>query len=103
MITVAFYTLAERKIIDAIHKRNRSKCCWFFEVLQPFADALKAILKKQIKPLQAIFYLFLFAPILCFFKFINFKFTHSYFDEYLNFLFFFSISSFNVFGIIFAG
>jgi NADH:ubiquinone oxidoreductase subunit H len=36
-------------------------------------------------------------------NFICFQIDRSYFDEYLNFLFFFSISSFNVFGIIFAG
>jgi NADH-quinone oxidoreductase subunit H len=109
VITVAFYTLAERKIIAAIQRRTGPNVVGFFGVLQPFADALKAILKEQIKPLRAVFYLFLFAPILCFFlsllalNFICFKFTRSYFDEYLNFLFFFSISSFNVFGIIFAG
>jgi len=109
VITVAFYTLAERKIIAAIQRRTGPNVVGFWGVLQPFADALKAILKEQIKPLRAVFYLFLFAPILTFFvsllalNFICFKYTRSYFDEYLNFLFFLSISSFNVFGIIFAG
>ena len=109
VITVAFYTLAERKIIAAIQRRTGPNVVGFWGVLQPFADALKAILKEQVKPLRSVFYIFLFAPILAFFisliaiNFICFKYTRSYFDEYLNFLFFLSISSFNVFGIIFAG
>ena len=109
VITVAFYTLAERKIIAAIQRRTGPNVVGFWGILQPFADGLKAILKEQIKPLRAVFYLFLFAPMLTFFlsllalNFICFQIDRSYFDEYLNFLFFFSISSFNVFGIIFAG
>jgi NADH:ubiquinone oxidoreductase subunit H len=63
-------------------------------ILQPFADGLKAILKEQIKPLRAGFTLFIFSPILTFLlsllalNFMCFKFTRSYFDEYLNFFFF---------------
>jgi NADH:ubiquinone oxidoreductase subunit H len=109
VITVAFYTLAERKIIAAIQRRTGPNIVGVWGILQPFADALKAIIKEQVKPLRAGFYLFLFAPILTFFisllalNFLCFKFSRSFFDEYLNFLFFLSISSFNVFGIIFAG
>jgi hypothetical protein len=62
-------------------------------------DGLKAILKKQIRPVKAVFYIFLLVPIL---TFLYFKINKSYFDKYLNFLFFFSISSFYVFGIIFV-
>ena len=109
IITVAFYTLAERKIIASIQRRSGPNVVGIWGLLQPFADGLKAILKEQIKPLRATFYLFILAPILTFLisllalNFVCFKFTRSYFDEILNFLFFFSISSFNVFGIIFAG
>lgn len=109
VLTVAFYVLTERKIIASIQRRTGPNVVGWWGALQPIADGLKAILKEQIKPLRSVFYLFLFAPILTFLisllalNFICFKFTRSYFDEYLNFLFFFSISSFNVFGIIFAG
>jgi len=109
VITVAFYTLAERKLIAAMQRRTGPNIIGFWGLLQPFADGLKAILKEQFKPLRSVFYLFLFAPILTFFisllalNFICFNFTRSYFDEYLNFFFFLSISSFNVFGIILAG
>ena len=95
VITVAFYTLAERKIIAAIQRRTGPNIVGFWGILQPFADGLKAIIKEQIKPLRAVFYLFLFAPMLTFFlsllalNFICFQIDRSYFDEYLNFFFFF--------------
>ena len=95
IITVAFYTLSERKIIAAIQRRNGPNVVGLWGVLQPFADGLKAILKEQIKPLRAVFYFFIFSPILTFLlsllalNFICFKLTRSYFDEYLNFFFFF--------------
>ena len=95
VITVAFYTLAERKIIAAIQRRTGPNIVGFWGLLQPFADGLKAIIKEQIKPLRAVFYLFLFAPMLTFFlsllalNFICFQIDRSYFDEYLNFFFFF--------------
>ena len=94
VITVAFYTLAERKLIAAMQRRTGPNIIGFWGLLQPFADGLKAILKEQFKPLRSVFYLFLFAPILTFFisllafNFICFNFTRSYFDEYLNFFFF---------------
>jgi NADH:ubiquinone oxidoreductase subunit H len=107
IITVAFYTLAERKIIAAIQRRAGPNVVGMWGMLQPFADGLKAILKEQIKPLRAGFTLFIFSPILTFLlslsdlNFICFKFTRSYFNEFLNFFFFFSISFFNVFSFFF--
>ena len=86
IITVAFYTLAERKIIAAIQRRTGPNVVGIWGILQPFADGLKAILKEQIKPLRAVFYLFIFSPILTFLlsllalNFICFKITRSYFD-----------------------
>jgi len=59
VISVAFYTLAERKIIASIQRRTGPNVVGFWGVLQPFADGLKAILKEQVKPLRATFYIFL--------------------------------------------
>lgn len=109
VISVAFYTLTERKIIAAIQRRFGPNIVGPFGTLQAFADGLKAILKEQIKPTRSIFYLFIFSPILTFIlslfslNFICFSQASSYFDECLNFYFFFSISCFGILGIIFAG
>jgi len=78
-------------------------------ILQPISDGFKAVVKEQIKPLRNFFYYFLLSPFICFLislmllNFISFHYTRSYFDDYLNFIFFIGLSSFNVFGIIFAG
>jgi NADH:ubiquinone oxidoreductase subunit H len=77
--------------------------------LQPLVDGAKAIFKEQIKPLRSFFYFFILSPFICFLislmllNFISFYYTKGYFDEILNFIFFLSLSSFNVFGILLAG
>ena len=109
LIVVAFYTLTERKLIASIQRRTGPNVVGYGGLLQPLIDGLKAILKEQIKPMRNLFYLFILAPFICFLlsllliNFIAFYYTRTYFDEYLNSIFFISISSFNVFGIIFAG
>ena len=110
LITVAFYTLTERKLIASIQRRKGPNIVGGPNgLLQPLVDGFKAILKEQIKPLRNISYFFIISPFICFLtsliliNFMNLFHTSSYFDEYLNTIFFLSISSFNVFGIIFAG
>ena len=109
LVSVAYYTLAERKIIAYIQRRKGPNIVGFWGLLQPIIDGLKAIFKEQIKPLRNLTYLFILAPFICFLisltllNFLSFSLTKGYFDEYLNMIFFLSISSFNVFGIIFAG
>ena len=109
IICVAYYTLAERKIIASIQRRKGPNVAGIFGILQPIIDGVKAILKEQTKPLRSFFYFFLIAPFVCFFlslillNFLSFNYTRGYFDEYLNMIFYLAISSFNVFGLIFAG
>ena len=110
LITVAFYTLTERKLIAAIQRRKGPNIVGGpGGLLQPLVDGLKAILKEQTKPLRNLGYFFILAPFICFLvslilvNFMNLFHTSSHFDDYLNTIFFISISSFNVFGIIFAG
>jgi len=109
LISVAYYTLTERKIIASIQRRSGPNVVGIFGLLQPLIDGFKAIMKEQIKPLRSFFYFFIMAPFICFLislmllNFISFFSTRGYFDEILNFIFFLSLSSFNVFGILLAG
>lgn len=66
LITVAFYTLGERKIMGGIQRRKGPNVVGFHGVLQPLADGLKLILKENIIPLKADKYLFFLAPIISF-------------------------------------
>jgi len=66
LLAVAFATLVERRIMGAMQRRQGPNVWGLFGVLQPFADALKLILKEPILPSSADQPLFLWAPILAF-------------------------------------
>src|SRR4051812_28426154 len=66
LIGVAYLTLAERKVLAAMQMRKGPNVVGPFGLLQPFADALKMLMKETIVPSGANRYLFLFAPMLTF-------------------------------------
>jgi NADH:ubiquinone oxidoreductase subunit H len=72
IISVAFFTLAERRVMGSIQRRKGPNITGFWGVLQPFADALKLIVKEIIIPKRANKFLFLLAPFLTlYFSFIG--------------------------------
>ena len=66
LISIAFFTLAERKIIASIQRRKGPNVVGFLGLLQPFADGLKALIKELIIPYQANRFLFILAPSITF-------------------------------------
>jgi NADH-quinone oxidoreductase subunit H len=72
LISVAFFTLFERKVMASIHKRRGPNVVGFLGVLQPFADGLKLLIKETIIPSKANKVIFILAPIVTLFlSFIN--------------------------------
>jgi NADH-quinone oxidoreductase subunit H len=61
-IAVAFFTVAERKILGAIHRRRGPNMVGFWGLLQPIADALKLFLKELLIPVKSNRFIFLAAP-----------------------------------------
>ena len=67
LISVAYLTLAERKIMGAIQQRTGPNVVGFFGLLQPLADGLKLLLKETVVPTNANTFGFVFAPVLTLF------------------------------------
>lgn len=66
LMAVAYLTLIERKILGFVQRRQGPNVTGFFGLLQPFADALKLLIKEIVQPIQANPALFLLAPVISF-------------------------------------
>src|ERR1700753_2735424 len=62
LLTIAFFTLAERKIIAAVQRRKGPNVVGYWGLLQPFADGVKLVLKELIIPYQTYRFIFIFSP-----------------------------------------
>jgi len=109
LISVAYLTLAERKIMGAMQQRSGPNVVGFLGLLQPLADGLKLLLKETVIPTNANTFSFVFAPILTLFlslfgwSLIPFSLSAWFVDVNLGVLFLFAISSLGVYGIILSG
>jgi NADH-quinone oxidoreductase subunit H len=109
LLSVAYLTLAERKIMGAMQQRNGPNVVGFFGLLQPLADGLKLLLKETVIPTNANTFGFVFAPILTLFLslfgwvMIPYSLTGFFVDIDLGLLFLFAVSSLGVYGIILSG
>ena len=63
LLSVAFMTIIERKQLAAHQRRVGPNTTGYYGILQPFADALKLILKETVIPSQSNKVLFYLAPI----------------------------------------
>ena len=109
LIAVAFFTVAERKIMGAIQRRRGPNVIGYMGLLQALADGLKLFVKETTLPSNSNLVVFLLAPMLSFIlSLINWAvipFSSNLVIADINFgiLYLFAISSLNVYGILLAG
>ena len=63
LLAVAFMTIIERKQLAAMQRRVGPNTTGAYGILQPFADALKLILKENVIPAQSNKIIFYLAPV----------------------------------------
>jgi NADH:ubiquinone oxidoreductase subunit H len=66
LLTIAFYTIGERKAMGSIQRRKGPNVVGFWGLLQPIADGLKLIVKEIVIPRKANVPVYLAAPTLTF-------------------------------------
>lgn len=109
LLSVAYLTLAERKVMALSQRRKGPNVVGFWGVLQPLSDGLKLFLKATVLPSNSNTLLFLFSPILTLsisflgWAVIPFDLGLVLSDLDLGILYLLAVSSLGVYGIIFSG
>jgi NADH-quinone oxidoreductase subunit H len=112
ILIMAFYTLAERKVIGWMQSRrgpNRVNLFWIPGLGQPFADVVKLLFKEIVIPADANKFLFLVAPFLALvpalaiWAVIPFAPERTFADIDAGLLYVLALTSMGVYGVILSG
>jgi len=109
LIGVAYFTLAERKLLSSIQRRKGPDVVGFLGLLQPLADGLKLFSKETIIPSNADKILFLIAPLITFilslmlWGILPVGSSMIFSNLPLGIIYIFAVSSLEVYGVILAG
>ena len=109
LISVAYFTLAERKILGAIQRRRGPNVIGAFGLLQPLSDGFKLLVKETVLPSNANRLLFILSPILTFvislvgWAVIPYDKFSVLAEMNIGVLYLFAVSSLGIYGIIVSG
>jgi NADH-quinone oxidoreductase subunit H len=109
LVAVAYFTLAERKVIASIQRRRGPNVVGIWGLLQPLADGLKLLVKESIFPSNSNIIIFVLAPVITFllsllgWAVIPFGYTMVLSDLNVGLLYIFAVSSLGVYGILTSG
>lgn len=109
LISVAYFTLAERKILGAIQRRRGPNVVGVYGLLQPLSDGFKLLVKETVLPSNANQFIFILSPMLTFtislmgWAIIPYSKYSFLADMNIGILYLLAISSLGVYGIIMSG
>jgi NADH:ubiquinone oxidoreductase subunit H len=109
LASIAYLTLAERKMMGSIQRRVGPNTVGFYGLLQPLSDGLKLLLKERVVPSSSNSSLFVLAPCISLtlsiiaWASIPFAKGIALADLNLALLFVMAVSSLSVYGILLAG
>jgi NADH-quinone oxidoreductase subunit H len=109
LISIAFLTLLERKVLAGTQQRRGPNIVGFFGILQPICDGVKLLLKEVIIPFNSNKIIFYLSPVFVFFisilswSFIPFNSAYYSYNLSTSIFCYFAIASLGVYGIILAG
>ena len=109
LISVAYFTLAERKVLGAIQRRRGPNVVGVFGILQPLSDGLKLFVKEAVVPSNSNKAIFQASPVVTFlvslvgYAIIPFDKFSVYSDINLGIIYLFAVSSLGIYGVIMSG
>lgn len=107
MLSVAFFTLFERKVIGLFHLRLGPNKVSFIGLVQPLLDALKLFTKQNLSPLRANKLVYHLAPqiglFLAYFVWLTLPNVYLIVSINYSLVLFFCVGSVIVFSVLIAG
>ena len=109
LISVAYFTLAERKILGTIQRRRGPNVIGVYGLLQPLSDGFKLLVKETVMPSSSNKFIFILSPIITFvisligWSLIPYNKYAILSEVNVGILYIFAISSLGVYGVIMSG